>query len=43
MTNRRPTVEFMLRGHIEKGEFFEVRQPGGQYVNLSAIFGERMR
>jgi hypothetical protein len=43
MTHRRPTVQFVLRGQIGKGELFEVRQPDGQYVNLSAIFGGRMR
>jgi len=43
MTHRRQTVQFVLRGHIDKGEFFEVRQPDGQYVNLSALFGGRMR
>jgi len=39
----RQAVQFMLRGHIGIGEFFEVRQPGGQYVNLSVIFGGRLR
>jgi hypothetical protein len=43
MTHRRQTVQFVLRGQIDKGEFFEVRQPDGQYLNLSAIFGGRMR
>jgi hypothetical protein len=43
MTQRRQTVQFVLRGQIDKGEFFEVRQPDGQYVNLSAIFGGRLR
>jgi hypothetical protein len=43
MTHRRQTVQFVLRGQIDKGEFFEVRQPDGQYVNLSAIFGGRLR
>lgn len=43
MTHRRQMVQFVLRGQIDKGEFFEVRQPDGQYVNLSAIFGGRMR
>lgn len=43
LTHKQHTVQFALRGHIDKGEFFEVRQPGGQYVNLSAIFGGRMR
>lgn len=43
MTRRRQTVQFVLRGQIDKGRFFEVRQPDGQYVNLSAIFGGRLR
>jgi hypothetical protein len=43
MIHRRQTVQFVLRGQIDKGRFFEVRQPDGQYVNLSAIFGGRLR
>ena len=43
MANRRQTVQFVLRGRIDKGRFFEVRQSDGQYVNLSAIFGTRLR
>ena len=43
MANRRQTVQFVLRGRIDKGQFFEVRQPDGQYVNLSSIFGTRLR
>jgi len=43
MTHRQQTVQFVLRGQIDKGEFFEVRQPDGQYMNLSAIFGGRLR
>jgi hypothetical protein len=43
MTNRRQTVQFVLRGKIDRGQFFEARQPDGQYVNLSAIFGSRLR
>jgi len=43
MVGRRQTVQFVLRGQIDRGEFFEVRQPDGQYVNLSAVFGGRMR
>jgi hypothetical protein len=43
MTHRRQTVQFVLRGQIDKGRFFEVRQPDGEYVNLSAIFGGRLR
>jgi hypothetical protein len=43
MANRRQTVQFVLRGRIDKGQFFEVRQPDGEFVNLSAIFGTRLR
>ena len=43
MANRRQTVQFVLRGRIDRGQFLEVRQPDGQYVNLSAIFGTRLR
>ena len=43
MANRRQTVQFVLRGRIDRGKFFEVRQPDGQYVNLSVIFGTRLR
>jgi hypothetical protein len=43
MANRRQTVQFVLRGRIDRGQFFEVRQPDGQYINLSAIFGARLR
>ncbi len=43
MTHRRQTVQFVLRGQIDKGRFFKVRQPDGQYVNLSAVFGGRLR
>ncbi len=43
MANRQQTVQFVLRGHIDRGQFFEVRQPDGQYVNLSTIFGARLR
>jgi hypothetical protein len=43
MANRRQTVQFVLRGRIDRGQFFEVRQPDGQYINLSAIFGTRLR
>jgi len=42
MTNRRQTVQFVLRGAIDRGQFFEARQPDGQYINLSAIFGTRL-
>ncbi len=43
MANRRQTVQFVLCGRIDKGHFFEVRQPDGEFVNLSAIFGTRLR
>ena len=43
MANRRQTVQFVLQGKIDHGEFYEVRQQGGRYVNLSAIFGTRLR
>jgi hypothetical protein len=43
MIHRQQTVQFVLRGQIDKGELFEVRQPDGQYVNLSRIFGGRLR
>ena len=43
MANRRQTVQFVLRGRIDRGRFFEVRQPDGQYVDLSGIFGTRLR
>jgi hypothetical protein len=42
MTRRRQTVQFVLRGTLDHGQFFEARQPDGQYVNLSAIFGSRL-
>ena len=44
MTNRRQTVQFVVRGKIEQGEqkIFEVRQPSGDFINLSAIFGGRL-
>jgi len=43
MANRHQTVQFVLRGQIDRGQFFEVRQSDGQYVSLSAIFGTRLR
>jgi len=43
MANRRQTVQFVLQGKIDHGEFYEVRQKDGLYVNLSAIFGTRLR
>lgn len=44
MTNRRQTVQFVVRGKIEQGEqrIFEVRQSSGDFINLSAIFGGRL-
>ena len=44
MTNRRQTVQFVVRGKIEQGEqkIFEVRQASGDFINLSAIFGGRL-
>ena len=44
MTNRRQTVQFVVKGKIEQGEqkIFEVRQPSGAFVSLSAIFGGRL-
>jgi len=44
MTNRRQTVQFVVKGKIEQGEqkIFEVRQPSGDFINLSAIFGGRL-
>jgi hypothetical protein len=42
MTRRQHTVQFVLRGAIDHGRFYEARQPDGQYVNLSAIFGSRL-
>jgi len=44
MTNRRQTVQFVVRGKIEQGQqkIFEVRQPSGDFINLSAIFGGRL-
>lgn len=44
MTNRRQTVQFVVRGKIEQGEqkIFEVRQPSGAFINLSTIFGGRL-
>ncbi len=44
MTNRRQTVQFVVKGKIEQGKhkIFEVRQPSGDFINLSAIFGGRL-
>jgi hypothetical protein len=43
MGNRHQTVQFVLRGTIDRGQHFEVRQPDSTYVNLSAIFGNRLK
>jgi hypothetical protein len=43
LANRRQTVQFIVRGKIDRGRYFEVRQTSGEYVNLSAIFGNRLR
>lgn len=43
LANRRQIVQFVLKGKIDKGRLFEVRQPDGTYVNLSAIFGNRLQ
>ena len=44
MANRRQTVQFVVKGKIEQGEqkIFEVRQPSGAFISLSAIFGGRL-
>lgn len=44
MANRQQTVQFIVRGKIEQGEqkIFEVRQPSGAFISLSAIFGGRL-
>jgi hypothetical protein len=42
LANRQQTVQFVVRGKIDRGQYFEVRQPSGEYVNLSAIFGNRL-
>jgi hypothetical protein len=39
---RRQTVQFVVKGRIDRGRFFELRQNDGKYVNLSAIFGARL-
>jgi hypothetical protein len=43
MANRQQTVQFVVEGRIDRGHFFEVRQRSGRYVNLSAIFGNRLQ
>ena len=42
LANRRQTIQFVVRGKIDRGQYFEVRQPSGEYVNLRAIFGNRL-
>jgi len=42
LANRQQTVQFVVQGKLDRGQFFEVRQPSSQYVNLSAIFGTRL-
>jgi len=42
LANRQQTVQFVVRGKIDRGQYFEVRQPSGEYVNLSAVFGNRL-
>jgi hypothetical protein len=43
LANRQQTVQFIVRGKIDRGQYFEVRQTSGEYVNLSRIFGNRLR
>jgi hypothetical protein len=43
LANRQQTVQFIVRGKIDRGQYFEVRQSSGEYVNLSRIFGNRLR
>jgi len=43
LANRWQTIQFVVRGKIDRGQYFEVRQSSGEYVNLSAIFGNRLR
>lgn len=42
LANRQQTVQLVVQGRLDRGQFFEVRQSSGQYVNLSAIFGTRL-
>jgi hypothetical protein len=42
LAQRHQTVQFVLRGKIDKGQHFEVRQADGSYINLSALFGNRL-
>lgn len=42
LANRQQTVQFVVQGKLDRGQFFEVRQSSGHYVNLSAIFGTRL-
>ena len=43
LAQRRQTVQFVLRGKIDKGRHFEIRQPNGDYINLSTLFGNRLQ
>jgi hypothetical protein len=43
LTNRHQTVQFVVRGHIDRGTGFEVREQSGDFVDLSAIFGNRLQ
>jgi hypothetical protein len=43
LAQRHQTIQFILRGKIDKGQHFEVRQADGSYVNLSALFGTRLQ
>jgi hypothetical protein len=43
LAQRRQTVQFVLRGKIDRGQHFEVRQADGSYINLSALFGTRLQ
>jgi hypothetical protein len=43
LANRQQTVQLIIRGTIDRGQYSEVRQPSGEYVNLSSIFGDRPR
>jgi hypothetical protein len=39
---RRQTVQFVVQGRLDRGQFFELKQSDGQFINLSAIFGARL-
>jgi len=43
MFNRNQTVQFVVRGKIDRAQDFEIRQPSGEYANLTAIFGNRLQ